>query len=47
MELIFDNQKAAAEAGLQPRFSMEEGLRKAIAFIEENLHICKTDIINA
>jgi NAD dependent epimerase/dehydratase len=46
MELICDNQKAAAVVGWQPRFSLEEGLRETIAFIEENLHLYKTDIYN-
>lgn len=46
MELICDNRKAAALAGWQPRFSLEEGLLETIAFIEKNLNLFKTDIYN-
>jgi len=45
-ELICANSKAKELVDWKPRFTLKEGLRETIAFIEKNLNLYKTDIYN-
>ena len=45
-ELICANRKARELLGWEPRFTLKQGLKETIAFVEKNLHLYKTDIYN-
>lgn len=46
MELICANQKAETLTGWKPRYTLEDGLRETIEYIEKNLHRYKMNIYN-
>ncbi len=46
MQLICDNTKIKEIAGWEPRYTLEEGLKETIEFIQENPHFFKTDVYN-
>ncbi|MDE6621106.1 MAG: NAD-dependent dehydratase, partial [Lachnospiraceae bacterium] len=44
--LLGSNEKIMRLTDWEPRYSLEEGLRETISFLEENLSKYKTDIFN-
>jgi nucleoside-diphosphate-sugar epimerase len=44
MELICNSDKAKRMLGWQPRYSLEEGLKATVAFIEQNPHLYTPDL---
>lgn len=46
MRLVCDNAKARELIGWRPKYSLEEGLKETIKFIEQHIENYKTDIYN-
>jgi len=46
MELICDSRKAKELIGWEPRYTLEEGLRETIRWIQDNLDLYKAEIYN-
>ena len=43
MKLVCDNSKAAEMLNWRPKVSLEEGLKRTIQFIRENLDLYRAD----
>ena len=43
LKLVSDNTLARERMGWSPKVSLDEGLRQAIAFVEANLHLYRSD----
>jgi NAD dependent epimerase/dehydratase len=46
LKLVSDNRKAARLLRWRPKMSLDEGLKEAIAFVEANIGLYRTDIYN-
>jgi NAD dependent epimerase/dehydratase len=46
MRLLGSNQKLKQLTGWQPRYSLQDGLKETVAWIEQNINHFKTDIYN-
>jgi NAD dependent epimerase/dehydratase len=46
LKLISDNQKARRLLGWTPKVSIDEGLKQAISFVEDNIDLYRTEIYN-
>ena len=44
LELVCNNAKAKALLGWQPQYTLRQGLRKTLAYIQEHLHLYKTQM---